>query len=253
MLHAPRALAAGAAALMLAAAAPAAQAVSPVVRLSGAASLTRLRGGAVTPAAFHVVTTFSTDTPGRSLFTIQRAVIEFPDHAGTNGGRFPSCDARRIARNNGDLKRCPKGSQIGSGIVKAQAIQLGVTATGQVAIFNSAHGKDITFNFRTVTPAVIDESIDAPITQLHGGRYGEELTIVVPHTLQEIISGVFVGVQKLDVTLTGTVRSHGTTLSYLKARSCPTTPLHGVFDFKDWTSGQTATATVDSRVRCTVR
>ncbi len=253
MAHSRRALVSGATALLLAAAAPAAQAVSPVVRLSGAASLTRPRSGAVTPAVFHVVTTFSTDTPGAPLFTIQKAVILFPDHAGTNGSRFPSCDARQIARFNGDLKRCPKGSQIGSGVVKAQALQLGVTATGQVAVFNSARGRDITFNFRTVTPAVIDESIDAPITQLHGGRYGEELTIVVPHTLQEIISGVFVGVQKLDVTLTGSVRSHGTTLSYLKARTCPKTPLHGVFDFKDWTSGQTAAATVDTRVRCTVR
>lgn len=248
-----RALAAGAAALLLAAAAPAARAVSPVVRLSGAAVLTRLRGGAVTPARFHVVTTFSTDTPGAPLFTIQRAVILFPDHAGTNGSAFPSCGARQIARFHGDLARCPSGSQIGSGVVKARALQLGITATGRVAIFNSAHGKDITFNFRTVTPAVIDKSIDAPITQLHGGRYGEQLTLVVPHSLQEIISGVFVGVQRLDVTLGGTVRAHGTTLSYLKARSCPSTPLHGVFDFKDWASGQTATTTVDTRVRCTVR
>jgi len=254
MLLLRRALSTCATALLLAAAAPpVAQAVSPVVRLSGAAALTRTSGGAVTPARFHVVTTFSTDTPGAPLFTVQRAVIMFPDHAGTNGSRFPSCGARQIARVHGDLGRCPKGSRIGSGTVTAQALQLGVTATGQVAIFNSAHGRDVTFNFRTVTPAVIDESIDAPITQLHGGRYGEELTIVVPHSLQEIIAGVFVGVQRLDVTLTGAIRSHGATLSYLKARACPTTPLHGIFDFEDWTSGQTATATVDTRVRCTVR
>lgn len=251
MTHAPRA--AVAAALLLACAAPAARAVSPVVRLSGDAVLTRTSGGAVTPARFRVVTTFSTDTPGAPLFTVQRAVIEFPDHAGTNGSRFPSCDARRIARFNGDLKRCPKGSRIGGGIAKARALQLGVTATAQVAVFNSAHGRDVTFNFRTLFPALIDESLDAPLRQLHGGRYGEELTLVVPHTLQEILSGVFVGVQKLDVTLTGAIRSHGATLSYLKAPACPRTPLHGVFDFKDWTSGQTATATVDTRIRCTVR
>jgi hypothetical protein len=31
----------------------------------------------------------------------------------------------------------------------------------------------------------------------------------------------------------------------------PKRAMHGVFDFKDWTTGQTATATADAKVRCT--
>jgi len=247
-----RAVAVAVAVVALAAAAPAARAVTPVVRLKTSAWLTTTRAGALSPAHFHVHTAFSTDTPGAEPFTIQQAVLYFPDHAGTNGRLFPSCDAKRIARFHGDIRRCPKGSKIGSGTVKAKAIQLGVTAVGHVAMFNSHHGKDITLNIQTLRPAYINRSIDAPITQLHG-RYGEKLTIEVPHSLQEIIAGDFVGIEEFDVTAGGGVRVRGVEHSYLKARTCPTIPLHGVFDFKDWTSGQTATVTADSLVHCSIR
>jgi hypothetical protein len=241
------------AALVLAAATPMAHAVSPVAKLKGSASLTRLStaGGSVATAAkFHVTATFSTDTPGAPLFTIQKATIFFPDHAGTNGRLFPSCSAKQIGHFHGAISRCPKGSEIGSGTVRARALQLGITANGRVTMFNSGGGKNVTFNIQTVLPAYINESLDAPLTQLHG-KYGEKLTLVVPHSLQEIISGVFVGVQDFDVTLTGTTRVHGVDYSFLKARTCPKRAMHGVFDFENGTTGQTATATTDAKVHCT--
>jgi len=227
-------------------------AVSPVVRIDGSASLTKLAGGNVTPAVFDVDTRFSTDTPGAQPFTIQKAVIYFPDHAGTNGGKLPTCSARRIERFHGNLGRCPKGSKVGSGTVTAKVLGLGVTATGYVTLFNSGGGKRITVNIKAYLPAFIDRTIEAPIEQLHG-RYGEKLTIAVPHSLQEILDGVFVAVEDFHVTVTGSARVHGVTYSYLKARTCPKTPLHGVFDFKDFASGQAATVTADTKVHCTVR
>jgi hypothetical protein len=240
---------AAAVALGLAAATPMAHAVSPVVQLKGDAWLSTLRDTGGTAATFHVETSFSTDTPGAQLFTIQRAVIYFPDHAGTNGALFKSCSGEQIERFNGNVNRCPKGSKIGSGTVRASALQLGITARGRVTMFNGPGGKSIVFNIQTNLPAYINESIDAPLTQLHG-RYGEKLTLVVPHSLQEIISGVFVAVQEFDVELTGTTRVKGVDYSYLRARTCPKFPVHGDFDFKDWTTGQVATTTVDSRVTC---
>ncbi|HZV72684.1 MAG TPA: hypothetical protein VFF79_03120 [Conexibacter sp.] len=241
------------AALMLAAATPVAHAVSPVVKLTGRASLTRFStaGGSVSTAAkFHVATIFSTDTPGTPLFTIQKAVTFFPDHSGSNGRLFKSCSAAQIERFHGNIGRCPKGSIIGSGTVEASALQLGITATGRVTMFNSHRGKSITFNIQTTLPAYINESLDAPLTQLHG-TYGEKLTLVVPHSLQEIISGVFVGVQKFDVTIGGAVLVHGVEFSFLKARTCPKLAMRGVFDFENWATGQTATATTDAKVHCT--
>jgi hypothetical protein len=229
-----------------------ARAASPVVRIGADASLQKLQGNDATAAVFDVDTTFSTDTPGAQLFTVQRAVLWFPDRTGTNGRLFPSCSARRIERFHGNVRRCPEGSKIGSGTVKAQALQLGITATGHVTMFNSRHGRGVTFNVQTYLPAYINRSFDAELVRLHGGRYGERLTLEVPQSLQEILSGVFVGVKEFDVTITGTVRRNGVTHSYIKARTCPERPLRGVFDFKDWTTGQTASVTTDAELRCTV-
>jgi hypothetical protein len=238
--------------LVLAVAAPVAHAVSPVVTLKGSAWLSTVRGSSLTAATVNVDTRFSTDTPGAPLFTVQKAVIFFPDHAGTNGRLFPSCSGRQIERFHGDVSRCPEGSKIGSGTVRAQALQLGVTTNGRVTMFNGRHGKCITFNIQTYLPAYVNESIEAPITQLHG-RYGGKLTLVVPHSLQEILSGVFVGIQDFDVTTTGMVRVHGVDYSYFKARTCPRRALHAAFDFENWTTGQTASTTADAKVRCTLR
>ncbi len=237
------------AALMLAAGTPVAHAVSPVVTIRGSASLSRTHGSTVTAAIFHVDTSFATDTPGAPLFTLQRAVIFFPDHAGTNGRLFPSCSAQQITRWRGNVKRCPSDSKIGSGTVTAQVQQLGITATGHVAMFNSQHGKSIAVNIQTLLPAYINQTIEAPITQLHG-RYGEKLSIVVPHTLQEVLSGVFVGVKDFDVTITGDTRVHGVEYTYLKARTCPKSTVHGDFDFLDSATGQGARAAVDTKIRC---
>jgi hypothetical protein len=242
------AVATSAAALLATVAAPA-QAVEPVVTLSGNAALTTVRGTDVSAARFHVHTHFSTDTGGASPFTIQKAVIFFPDRAGTNGRLFPSCSARRIERFHGNVRRCPPSSRIGSGIVKAKAVQLGITATGHVTLFNSRHGNAVTLNIQTYFPALINKSFEVPLTQLHG-RYGEKLTLAVPSSLQQIFDGIWVAVQDFDVTVTGVARSHGVTYSYLKARRCPTAALHGVFDFIDGETGKTASTTADARVHC---
>lgn len=158
----------------------AADAASPVVKLEGDASLGRSpHAGLANAVTFHVGVAFSTNPPGAEPFTLQRAVVYFPDHAGTNGRLFPSCSARLIERFHGNVNRCPRGSKIGSGTVTALAIQLGITARGRVTMFNSRHGKAITFNVQTYLPAYINESIQAPLTQLHG-TYGEKLTLEDP-------------------------------------------------------------------------
>lgn len=229
--------------------AAAAQAASPVVQLRGGAWL----HGIARAATFRVDVGFSTDPPGADPLTVQRAEMLFPDRAGTNGRLFPSCSAAQIERWNGNVRRCPKGSLIGSGTVTATALQIGVTARGRVRLFNSHRGRSVTFNIQTLLPAYINESLDAPITQLRGGRYGEKLTLVVPHSLQEILAGVYVGVRRFDVTIGGVVVKDGVRHPFLKARTCPRLPMRGVFDFKDWTSGRTTSVTTDAKVRCTLR
>jgi hypothetical protein len=156
-----------------------------------------------------------------------------------------------IERFNGNIGRCPKGSKIGEGTVTATAIQLGITARGRVTMFNSRRGKSIVFNVQTLLPAYINESIEAPLTQ-QDDKSGETITIVDPHSLQEIIPGVFVSVQRFEVTISAAVRVRGVTYDYLRARRCPKRPMHGVFDFKNWTTGHTATVAAATKVRCRV-
>lgn len=228
-----------------------AQAASPVVRIRADASLQKPHGSALPASVLKVATTFTTDTPAASLFTVRKVVLYFPDR-GTEGAPFPSCSAALIAHFHGVISHCPKGSEIGSGTVKAQALGLGITARGRVAMFNSHHGASITFNVQTNHPAYINRSFDAPITLLHGGRYGAKLTLEVPPSLQEIIPGVFVAVQEFDVTIDGAVRVRGVQHNYVEARTCPPHPMHGVFDFEDSATGQTASATTDAKLRCTV-
>ena len=224
-----------------------ASAAQPIVRLTGDAALT----SATAAARFHVHIAFTTDTPGAPRLTLTRATLWFPDHAGTNGRRFPSCSAAQIRSFGGDLSRCPRSSRIGGGTLRADALQLGVDVPGRVALFNGPGGRSITFNIQATNPALVNESIDAPLTPLHGGRYGERLTLAVPHPLQEILDGIWVGLREFDVTLTGAVRgADGTTYSYLRARTCPGWEIHHSFDFRDGTSGKTASAAADARVAC---
>jgi hypothetical protein len=226
--------------------------VSPVAKLKGNAWLTRFSPGGhvMTAAKFHVTASFSTDHPGAPLLTIRKAVVFFPDHAGTNGRLFPSCDARQIERYHGIISRCPKGARLGGGTVKAQVAVLGITATGRVTMFNGHHGRSITFNVQATSPAQINASFDAPLRRLHG-RYGEQLTIADPASLWQVLPGVFVGVQTFDVTVGAAILRHGVGYGYLKARTCPKWAIHGVFDFIDPTTGRTATTTADAKVHCT--
>jgi hypothetical protein len=228
-----------------------AQAASPVVRIRADALLQKPHGSNLSASVLNVATTFSTDTPGAGLFTVQRVVLYFPDR-GTDGELFPSCSARQIAQLHGNIRRCPKGSEVGSGVVKAQALGLGITARGQVALFNSHRGTSITFNIQTKHPAAINRSFDAPIRWLHEGRYGATLTLEVPPSLQEILPGVFVAVQEFDVTIDGAIRAHGVQHNFVEARTCPPRPMRGVFDFEDSTTGQSASATTDAELRCKV-
>jgi hypothetical protein len=245
-----------AAALMLVALAPSAHAAAPVVRLKASVSPSRIptaHGSVGTPVNLHIDTTFATDTPGAELFTIQKSVVWFPAGVGIpNGKLFASCSASQISRAGGVLSRCPKGSRVGGGTVRAKAIQLGVTSSGKVAIFNGPHGRSVTFNIQASIPANINESFDAPIVRVHG-KYGYKLTLPVPHSLQEIITGVFVGIIEFNVTTNGTTRVHGRKRGFIEALKCPKSggaPLHGDFDFEDWSTGQTASTKADTTIRC---
>jgi hypothetical protein len=234
-----------AAALTLAAAAPGAHAATPVVGVQIDAGPKRV-GGRIVTSTMHLHVTYATDPPGAQLFTVQQAVILFPDS--TYGRFFPSCNAAQITRFYGDTRRCPKGSQVGSGSLTAQVVPAGIAAAGRVKLFNSHHGRSITFNIQTTKPAVINESFDAPFTRLPG-KYPMKLVMDIPSSLQEVLPGLFVGLQTFDVTISAVTKVHGARHHYLPI-VCPKHGLHAEFGLLDSTTGQSSTVATDAELHC---
>jgi hypothetical protein len=243
------------AAALLLAAATVAQAATPVLHASASISPDRIHtahGSVGTPIRFQIHTTFSTNPPGATLFTVQHADIFFPAGFVANGRLFPSCSARQITRFGGVIGRCPRGSKIGSGRATAVAIQLGVTSQAKLALFNGPHGKSATLNVQASIPANINESFDAPLVRVHG-KYAYKLTLAVPPSLQQILTGVWVGLKRFDVSVGATRRVHGRTRGFAEALACPRNGKargHGDVSFFDSTTGQTASASVDAAARC---
>jgi hypothetical protein len=243
-----RVLAVAAAGTMLLASAATADApIQPVVKQVATISPKKVTK-AGTPVALTIDTIFSTNPPGSPAPTIDKAVVSFPNVAVTNGRFFPSCSAKQLTRAHNVLSKCPKGSQIGAGKVHALAVQLGVESDAVATLFNGPHGKSITFNFHARVPADVNESFDAPLVRTHG-KYGYTLTLKIPHSLQEILPGVFVAVKDFKVTTKGTVKVHGRVRGYIESSTkCPRSaklPLHGTYHFIDGTS-----TTSDTSIRC---
>jgi hypothetical protein len=235
--------------LLLATAATADAPVQPVVKQVATASPSKITK-AGTPVALTINTIFSTNPPGSPAPTINKAVVLFPNVARTNGRFFPSCSAKQLTRAHNVLSKCPKGSLIGKGLVHALAVELNVPSIAKATLFNGPHGKSITFNFHATVPADINESFDAPLRRTHG-KYGYSLTLTIPHSLQEILPGVFVSVSNFKVTTKGTVKVHGKTRGYIETtQACPKRgkayPLHGDYTFINGTH-----TTSDTTIKCT--
>jgi hypothetical protein len=240
------AVAAIAATLVMAAVAPAASAPGPKLNLSASISPSKnLKPGM--PLKLLVQGTLAGATGGLAP-TITKTVIDFPAGAVTNGRLFPSCSAKQLKSHHNALSACPKGSKIGSGFVTATAVQLGVSSNAVATLFNGPGGRSVTFNFHATVPADINDSIDAPLVKKHG-KYSYELTLALPHDLQEILDGVFVSVQKIKFPTGATIKVHGKTRGYIETgKTCPKhgAPFHAQFFFDDGTNAST-----DSQVKFT--
>jgi hypothetical protein len=235
-----------AATLLMAAVAPAANAPGPRLKLTASIKPGKnLKPGM--PLKLSVKGTLAGAT-GPLAPTITKTVIDFPAGAATNGRFFPSCSAAKLRSHHNALSACPKGSKIGTGIVTATAVELGVSSNAKATLFNGPGGRSVVFNFHATIPADINDSLDAPLVKKHG-KYSYELTLNLPHDLQEILDGVFVSVQRIDFVTGATTKVHGKTRGYIETgKTCPKhgAPFHGQFFFNDGTN-----ATTDSQVKFT--
>ncbi|MBS1871305.1 MAG: hypothetical protein JSS99_16760 [Actinobacteria bacterium] len=232
---------------IVAAVAPAAVAPAPrpVVTLSAQVSPGQPPIPRGTPLTLRLSTSFKS-VPAGGNFVLEHVDYRFGSGARFNGAQFPSCSVQRILRAHGRLSVCPKGSKVGHGVATGTAVAIGVTSSGRVTIFNGPRGRSIVLNFLVVQPALINETFEAPIRRLHGGRYAFELSHSVPPSLQTILDGDIV-VKRLDITTGATRVIDGRRRGYFEAVACPRhgSKVHGDFEFK-----QGARASADLTVAC---
>jgi len=233
--------------LVVAADSPAADAPvpRPMVTLSAQISPRRPPIPKGTPLTLRLNTDFSS-VPAGGGFVLTHVDYRFGKGARFNGALFPSCSAAKILRAHGRLSVCPKGSKVGHGVATGRAVSVGITSSGKLTIFNGPRGRSIVLNLSVVVPALINETFEAPIRRLHGGRYALELSSEVPPKLRSILDGDIV-VKRLDITTGATRLIDGRRRGYIEAGSCPKrgSAVHGDFEFN-----QGARASADLTVVC---
>jgi len=244
------AAAAAAATLISGAVATAASAPGLTISLKASVSPNHLVGGPYSPNRGMPIT-LSYDAkinhPAGSRFQLQRVIVKFPAGVGKpNGNLFPSCSAAKLKAAHGNLSVCPKGSKVGSGIATGTAVDIGVTSTGRLTLFNGPGGKSIVFNVNIITPALINDTFNAPIVKTRG-KYGYMLTNDIPADLQTILDGpIIVREIKVKTGLTRVV--HGVKRGFIEAYKCPKNhkaPIHSDFFFSGGVS-----ASADAVISC---
>jgi len=248
-------VAAGAATLIAAVAAPAAS--GPVTAsLKASVSPNHLVGGPFSPnrgMPIKLSYKATLNHPSDSTYELTRVVVKFPAGvAKPNGNLFPSCSVAKLRAARGNLHVCPKGSKIGSGVAVGTAVNIGVTSKGTLTLFNGPHGKSIVFNVNIVTPALINDSFNAPLVKTHG-KYGYVLTNNIPSDLQTILDGPIV-VRSISVTTGATRVVHGVRRGYIEAYKCPRShkaPIHSDFFLTQGVAPfATASASADANISC---
>jgi hypothetical protein len=248
------AVAAAAATLIVAAVSPAASTPGgPVVSAKVSASPNHLvpgltsRHGMPIRLKFHI----GIAHPAGSRYRLERVIVRFPNGVGKpNGNLFPSCSVAKLEAAHNRLSACPKGSKIGGGRATGTAVDIGVTSSGKLTLFNGPKGKSITFNVNITTPALINKTFSAPLKKT-SGRYGYVLTNNIPTELQNILDGPII-VKSIDVTTGITRVVNGVRRGYIEAFKCPKShkaPLH-VDAFFNTDTGGSATSSADTNIAC---
>jgi hypothetical protein len=189
--------------------------------------------------------------PADSRYRLERVIVKFPSGVGApHGELFPSCSVKQLESAHNRLSACPRGSKIGHGIATGTAVDIGVTSSGVLTLFNGPHGKSITFNVSITTPALINKTFSAPLRKT-SGRYGYTLTSPVPTELQNILDGPII-VHRIDVTTDATIVKNGVRRGYVEAFKCPKShkaPLH-VDSFFNTDTGGSASSSTDTNIAC---
>jgi len=228
--RAGRTLAAAGVTALLLATAPAAMATTSSI--SG--SIKPNHGKPGTPIALKVGFTLD-PAEGAVPDTLSKVVVNLPPNGVQNAKFFPICTAAQINAAK-SFKRCPKGSQVGRGSLRADVTAVPVyNVPGRVTFFNgSKNGKKLTIHIRATNPVDINQAFEASIVRTRG-RYGYRLTANIPESLQEIYPSWFAQVRRFESTFDAKRKVKGKMRGYIEAKKCPKSrrvPVAGTFGFR---------------------
>lgn len=218
---------------------PAGSAADPVPTARLTAKISPHGRPAGTSVALTLDTRFASDPPGTG-FVLRRPSYTLPRGTAVNGRLFPSCSVRTLRRTHGTLRACPKGSQIGHGIIVGRAVDIGVVSRARVTLFNGPGGRSVSMSVAVKTPAIVIAQVSAPLRRL-ARRDADELTFATPAVLRRILDGDITTL-RIHLTIGATRSVRGVRRGYLEVRRCPRsgrTRMQGRFAFE---RGRTASA-----------
>ena len=191
--------------------------------------------------------------PEGTIFVLKGIKYQLPGGklAKTNGAIFPSCKASVLQRARGQLNKCPAGSKVGTGVARGRAVDLDITSTGKITIFNGPGGRSLTVNVSVTNPALINSTFSTPLRKVRG-KYGYVSTVNVPEDLQEILDGPII-VERIQLKIGATRTIRGEKRGYIEGMRCPRSgkaPIRADFNFKDAETAIEATTVTNSNVRC---
>jgi hypothetical protein len=126
---------------------------------------------------------------------VQTVDVWFPKGGLYNGGKFPACSERVMARRG--IKACPPRSIMGHGRVKARADT--VATYPQITIVNGGAHKVYFYTVLQV-PARVAEPVLADVIKLSGNpRWSYRLHAKIPRNLQ-IVAGIPLRVDSMHLT-----------------------------------------------------
>jgi hypothetical protein len=139
-------------------------------------------------------------------------LIFFDKNLVFNGAKFPKCSLAKAKQN-----RCPKNTQIGTGVAAAKAG--GTTITLDIKAFNGSTGKSLLLALRQRGGSL---AIDLESKLLKGsGLYGIKLETNVPKASYNAVPGFYTPLVKFDVTIPPrTVKVKGKTVPYIGLVGC---------------------------------
>ncbi|MBA2348590.1 MAG: hypothetical protein H0V81_09885 [Solirubrobacterales bacterium] len=163
-------------------------------------------------------TTDAIERDKNGTFATTNAVIHFDKNLRFNNARFPTCALKIVATKP---EKCPKGSQVGTGLAKATVGEGQIKVNPSIKAYNDKNNK---INLALIAkPGEVDSSgiLVGKLKKDSGKDFGFKLDVPIPAKLQEQL-GLKITLTKFNTTINrNTVTVKGKKYAYVNSIGCP--------------------------------